>query len=71
MILILEYNKFYVKSIGYWVYVVDTTINKCPNIKINDILLIDDIKYKIIKLEWFMKSFDIKGEVVSLKLELI
>ena len=69
MIEILKYDKFYIGSLGGWTYIIDTTINKCPNIKVSDIVSINNIKYKIVKLEWFMKSFDIKGEVVSLVIE--
>lgn len=60
-----KYQKFHLKAIQRDVYTFHVIDNNCPDIKVGDKIEIDGINGTVESLEWFMKSFGIKGENVS------
>ena len=60
-----SYEKFKIPNKGE-VIIVDTIKNKCADIKTGDEVEVEGISYSVKELEWFMKSFGIKGDTVSL-----
>lgn len=67
MIKIEKYDKFNIHQKDCYSFHV--IYNNCPNIKVGDDIEIDGIIGEVETLEWFMKSFDIKGDnvVISVK----
>ena len=48
-------------------FTINVEDNNCPHIKENDIVIIDNNEYKVKSLEWFKKSFDLKGSNVAIE----
>jgi hypothetical protein len=61
-----KYQKFFINFIQRDTYTFHVIDNNCPNIEIGDDIEIDGINGKVEYIEWFMKSFDIKGDNVTI-----
>lgn len=62
---ITKYQKLFIHAIQRDGYTFHTVDNNCEDIKVGDRIEIDGIEGTVESLEWFMKSFGIKGENVS------
>jgi hypothetical protein len=61
-----KYQKFFMNVLQRDTYTFHVIDNNCPNIKIGDDIEIDGINGKVESIEWFMKSFGIKGDNVTI-----
>ena len=61
-----KFQKLFMSSIQRDVYTFHVVDNNCPDIKVGDNIEIDGICGQVESIEWFMKSFGIKGDNVSI-----
>lgn len=66
---IKKYDKFFLTSIGRHIYVIHVVDNSCPDIKIGDEVEIENEVFIVENMEWFEKSFHMRGDNVSLLLK--
>jgi ribosomal protein S17 len=60
-----KYDKFFMQRRNRNIYSFHVLDNNCSDIKVGDIIEIDGISGEVEELIWFMKSFGIKGDDVS------
>lgn len=60
-----KYDKFFMQRRNRNIYSFHVLDNNCSDIKVGDIIEIDGISGEVEELIWFMKSFGIKGDNVS------
>lgn len=61
-----KFQKIFMSILQRDVYTFHVIDNNCPDIKVGDDIEIDGIKGEVESIEWFMKSFEIKGDNVSI-----
>ena len=61
-----KFDKLFLSQMQRDAYTFHTGDNNCRDIKVGDDIEIDGIVGKVESLEWFMKSFDIKGDNVTI-----
>ena len=61
-----NFDKLFLSVIQRNTYSFHTGDNNCPNIKVGDNVEIDGINGEVESLEWFMKSFGIRGDNVTI-----
>lgn len=60
-----KYDKFFMQNRNRNIYSFHVLDNNCSDIKVGDIIEIDGISGEVEELIWFMKSFGIKDDNVS------
>jgi hypothetical protein len=61
-----NFDRLFLSVIQRDSYSFNTKDNNCPNIKVGDNVEIDGINGEVESLEWFMKSFGIRGDNVTI-----
>ena len=61
-----KYQKFFMSVLQRDTYTFHVIDNNCPDIKVGDEIEIDGIFGEVESIEWFMKSFWIKGDDVTI-----
>ena len=64
-----KYQKFFMNMLQVDVYTFHVIDNNCPDIIVGDEIEIDGIVGEVESIEWFMKSFEIKGDDVTIRLK--
>ena len=66
MIKIVKGDEFLLNARKRYCYTFNVIDNNCPDIKVGDDIEIEGKISKVEELEWFMKSFGLKGDNVSI-----
>jgi len=64
-----KYQKLFMNTLQRDTYTFNVIDNNCPDIKVGDEIEIDGIVGEVETIEWFMKSFEIKGDNVAIRLK--
>jgi hypothetical protein len=64
-----KYQKLFMNTLQRDTYTFNVIDNNCPDIKVGDEIEIDGIVGEVEAIEWFMKSFEIKGDNITIRLK--